>query len=179
MLPWRSLAAVSVLSCWKVSISYQLLMLAALRANWDMWERKPLGASSSSTNTLANSRTSREMDKSLQICHLNLGNEMRPDKLALQGYWDKSKTTVEMNTTLKLGHDHVGGRKKADNFYISYQLLLLAALRANWDLWEWKPLGMSSNLTNIFDCLMGKWTEHSEFATSTWEMNQWQIIWNW
>ena len=33
MLPWRSLAAVSVLSCWKVSISYQLLMLAALRAN--------------------------------------------------------------------------------------------------------------------------------------------------
>ena len=121
MLPWRSLAAVSVLSCWKVSISYQLLMLAALRANWDMWERKPLGASSSSTNTLANSRTSREMDKSLQICHLNLGNEMRPDKLALQGNWDMwgSKTTVEMKMTLKIGHDHVGGRRLIILQYLS------------------------------------------------------------
>ena len=30
----------SSLGSQKVSISYQLLMLAALRANWDMWERE-------------------------------------------------------------------------------------------------------------------------------------------
>ena len=88
MLPWRSLAAVSVLSCWKVSISYQLLMLAALRANWDMWERKPLGASSSSTNTLAKSRTSREMDRTLKIGHDHVGYIKMMMLAVLQENWD-------------------------------------------------------------------------------------------
>ena len=31
----------------------KMMMLAVLQENWDMWEQKPLGASSSSTNTLA------------------------------------------------------------------------------------------------------------------------------
>ena len=31
----------------------KMMMLAVLQENWDMWDQKPLGASSSSTNTLA------------------------------------------------------------------------------------------------------------------------------
>ena len=79
-----------------------------------MWERKPLGASSSSTNTLANSRTSQELERSLQICHYHLGNERRSYKLALQGNCDKweSQTTVEINWALKIEHVYEGGRKK-------------------------------------------------------------------
>ena len=185
MLPWRSLAAVSVLSCWKVSISYQLLMLAALRANWDMWERKPLGASSSSTNTLANSRTSQELDRSLQICHYHLGNERRSYKLALQGNCDKweSQTTVEINWALKIEHVYEGGRKKRLIIFTLVSTIGVGSFTSK--LW----LVGEKTFVNEFKfdhqtCLpkpLRKWTEHTKFATSTWRMNQWQIFffWNW